>query len=52
MSKPTVFKIGKSKFTLIAVWKENMFGDKTFEGYMLYPFDHEPPNQPKSKGLS
>lgn len=44
MGKPDVFKIGGSKFTLIAVWKEDWkTGNKTFQGYMLYPYDKKPP---------
>lgn len=49
MSKPDVFKIGKSKFTLIAVWKEGPSGDKTFQGYMLWPHDKEPPQALSNK---
>lgn len=43
MSEPDVFKIGENKFTLIAVWKEALDGSKVFQGYMLYPYDTEPP---------
>lgn len=44
---PTILTIDGQRFTLVAVWKESLDGNKTFEGYMLYPYDKNAPIAPK-----